>query len=252
MAENNNNNRFGRTQALLGQENFARLQRSTVMLAGLGAVGGYALEALARAGVGRLLLVDFDRVEESNVNRQILALGSTIGRKKCEVAAARVHDINPACRVETFELFINAETLPQLPLAEADMVLDAIDSLNPKCCLMETLQQRGIPFISSMGAALKTDTSKIRLSTLAETRNCPLARFVRKRLKRRGCDLQKIVCVSSDEAVSVPESALFMEEGATAGGRPRHTMGSLPTVTAVFGLMMANEAILRLSGYKER
>ena len=132
------------------------------------------------------------------------------------------------------------------------MVLDAIDSLNPKCCLMETLQQRGIPFISSMGAALKTDTSKIRLSTLAETRNCPLARFVRKRLKRRGCDLQKIVCVSSDEAVSVPESALFMEEGASAGGRPRHTMGSLPTVTAVFGLMMANEAILRLSGYKER
>ena len=239
------NKSFGRTKALLGEEKFARLQNAKVMIVGLGAVGGYALEALARAGVGHLLLVDFDRVEESNINRQILALTSTVGRKKSEVAAARVRDINPACEVTVRDMFVNADNLP-------DLVIDAIDSLNPKCGLIEALQQRGIPFISSMGAALKTDPSKIRLQTLDQTRNCPLARFVRKRLKRRGCRLDKIVCVSSDEAVSVPESALFMEDKPSDGGRRRHTMGSLPTVTAVFGLTIANEAILRLSGYKSR
>lgn len=246
------NKSFGRTKALLGEEKFARLQNAKVMIVGLGAVGGYALEALARAGVGHLLLVDFDQVEESNINRQILALTSTVGRKKSEVAAARVRDINPACEVTVRDMFVNADNLPELLAEPVDLVIDAIDSLNPKCGLIEALQQRGIPFISSMGAALKTDPSKIRLQTLDQTRNCPLARFVRKRLKRRGCRLDKIVCVSSDEAVSVPESALFMEDKPSDGGRRRHTMGSLPTVTAVFGLMIANEAILRLSGYKSR
>ncbi len=246
------NKSFARTKALLGDEKFARLQNAKVMIVGLGAVGGYALEALARAGIGQLVLVDFDQVEESNINRQILALNSTLGYKKCAVAAARVHDINPACQVTVKDMFVNADNLEELLASPVDLVIDAIDSLNPKCHLIEVLQKKGIAFISSMGAALKTDPSKIRLQTLDKTRNCPLAKFIRKRLKRRGCELGKIMCVSSDEVVSVPESALFMEDKPSEGGRCRHTMGSLPTVTAIFGLTIANEAILRLSGYRLR
>lgn len=245
------NNRFMRTQALLGEENFKRLQNSSVMIVGLGAVGGYVLEALARSGIGHLILVDFDKVEESNINRQILALGSTIGQKKSELAAKRVKDINPDCKVEVRDMFVNAETLPELLEQKVDMVVDAIDSLNPKCGLMQALTERQIPFISSMGAALKTDTTSIKLQTLDKTKNCPLAKFIRKRLKHRGCDLKKIWCVSSDEVVSVPESALFMEDKPSDGGRQRHTMGSLPTVTAIFGLTIANAVILRLSEYKK-
>ncbi len=240
-----------RTEALLGEENFKRLQNSSVMIVGLGAVGGYVLEALARSGIGHLILVDFDKVEESNINRQILALGSTIGQKKSELAAKRVKDINPDCKVEVRDMFVNAETLTELLEQKVDMVVDAIDSLNPKCGLMQALTEKQIPFISSMGAALKTDTTSIKLQTLDKTKNCPLAKFIRKRLKHRGCDLHKIWCVSSDEVVSVPESALFMEDKPSDGGRQRHTMGSLPTVTAIFGLTIANEVILRLSGYKK-
>lgn len=245
------NSRFMRTEALLGEENFKRLQNSSVMIVGLGAVGGYVLEALARSGIGHLILVDFDKVEESNINRQILALGSTIGQKKSELAAKRVKDINPDCKVEVRDMFVNAETLTELLEQKVDMVVDAIDSLNPKCGLMQALTEKQIPFISSMGAALKTDTTSIKLQTLDKTKNCPLAKFIRKRLKHRGCDLHKIWCVSSDEVVSVPESALFMEDKPSDGGRQRHTMGSLPTVTAIFGLTIANEVILRLSGYKK-
>ncbi len=245
------NSRFMRIEALLGEENFKRLQNSSVMIVGLGAVGGYVLEALARSGIGHLILVDFDKVEESNINRQILALGSTIGQKKSELAAKRVKDINPDCKVEVRDMFVNAETLPELLEQKVDMVVDAIDSLNPKCGLMQALTEKQIPFISSMGAALKTDTTSIKLQTLDKTKNCPLAKFIRKRLKHRGCDLHKIWCVSSDEVVSVPESALFMEDKPSDGGRQRHTMGSLPTVTSIFGLTIANEVILRLSGYKK-
>lgn len=235
--------RFMRTKALLGEEGFLRLQSATVMIVGLGAVGGYALEALARAGIGHLILVDFDKVDETNINRQILALSSTIGRPKTEIAAARVKEINPDCRVELREVFVNADSLPALlDNAKVDMVVDAIDSLNPKCGLMEALYRRNIPFISSMGAALKTDPSHIRLQKLKNTRNCHLARFVRKRLARRGVDTGKIVCVASDEQNALPETALFMEENAT-----RHTMGSLPTITAIFGLNIANEVIMRIS-----
>ena len=133
------NRRFLRTQALLGEQGMENLRRSRVMVVGLGAVGGYALEALARSGIGALVLVDFDIVEETNVNRQILALTSTIGRKKTEVARARVLDINPDCHVETKDVFVNADTLESLFLEPVDYVVDAIDALNPKCCLIEFL-----------------------------------------------------------------------------------------------------------------
>lgn len=239
-----------RTRMLLGTEGMEKLQNASVMLIGLGAVGGYVLEALARAGVGRLLLVDFDIIEESNVNRQILAVTSTVGQKKTDVARQRVYEINPDCRVETFDVFVSAETLPALLAHQADFVVDAIDALNPKCCLLEELCRRNIPFISSMGAALKTDASHIRLGALSASRNCSLARFVRKRLRKRGVDISKIACVYSDEQARLPATALQMPEDDAAEGRSRHIMGSLPTITAIFGLIIANEVICRLSGLK--
>ena len=233
--------RFTRTKALVGEDGFASLKNSTVMVVGLGAVGGYALEALARSGIGRLILVDFDKVDVTNINRQILALTSTIGEKKTELALKRVKDINPDCEVIIKDIFVNQETMEELFSEPVDYVVDAIDSLNPKCCLMEELSTRGIPFISSMGAALKTKPENIKLQRLKKTKNCHLARFVRKRLTRRGVDISGIMCVASDELSDLPETAIYLEENAT-----RHTMGSLPTITAIFGLTIANEIILSL------
>ncbi len=242
-------NRFLRTEMLLGRTGMKRLKNASVMIVGLGAVGGYALEAVARAGVGRLILVDFDVFEESNVNRQILALDSTVGRKKTEVAKERVLDINPGCNVETVDMFVNAETLPALLERKADYVIDAIDALNPKCCLMEELYNRGIPFVSSMGAALKSDASCIRCAPLSGSKNCGLAKFIRKRLRKRGVDISSIMSVFSDEQVNLPETAVQMFETEAKEGRSRNTMGSLPTITAIFGLTLANYVIKRLSGY---
>lgn len=239
--------RFLRTELLLGAKGLDKLQNSTVMVIGLGAVGGYALEALARSGIGHLILVDFDSFDLTNINRQILALTSTTGRKKIDVAKERVLDINPACRVETKDLFVNAETLPQLLSEKVDFVVDAIDALNPKCCLMEALYQKQIPFISSMGAALKSDPSCIHYGKLSATKNCGLSKFIRKRLKKRGVDIGKIYCVSSDEQVDLPETAIVCNENdENPNGRKRNTLGSLPTITAIFGLTIANQVIKTL------
>lgn len=242
--------RLTRTRMLLGDEGLSRLQNAAVMVVGLGAVGGYALEALARSGIGRLVLVDFDVFDESNINRQILALTSTVGQKKTEVARRRVLDINPDCIVETRDMFVNADTLPQLLDIPVDFVVDAIDALNPKCCLMEALYERGIPFISSMGAALKTDPSFIKCGTLSASKNCGLAKFIRKRLRKRGLEISRINCVYSDEQVCLPETALAFDGDDASAGHVRHTLGSLPTITAIFGLTIANYVITSLSGHR--
>ena len=246
-----NSRRFMRTGLLLGEEGLRRLHEASVMVVGLGAVGGYALEGLARAGVGRLILVDFDTFDETNINRQILALTSTIGKKKTDVAAQRVKEINPDCIVETKDVFVNTATIEDLLREPVDFVVDAIDALNPKCCLMQTLQEKGIPFISSMGAALKSDPSFIRLGALSKTKNCGLAKFIRKRLKKRGVDINKITCVSSEEQVNLPETAIMESEDKTQeSGRIRNTLGSLPTITAIFGLTIANAVIKQLTANK--
>lgn len=240
--------RFMRTKLLVGEEGLQRLQQASVMIIGLGAVGGYALEAIARSGVGRLILVDFDVFDISNINRQILALSSTVGQKKTEVAKARVHDINPYCVVETREVFVNADTLPDLLNEKFDFVVDAIDALNPKCCLIEALHNSGIPFASSMGAALKSEPSLIRLCMLNQTKNCGLAKFIRKRLKRRGVDIAQITCVASEEQVNLENGGFLINEEEENGTRPRNTLGSLPTITAIFGLTIANHVIKKISG----
>lgn len=247
-----NNRRFMRTELLLGKEGLRRLKQASVMIVGLGAVGGYALEGLARAGVGKLILVDFDIFEETNINRQILALSSTIGKKKTEVALQRVKEINPDCVVETKDVFVNADTIDELLKEPVDFVVDAIDALNPKCCLMQMLQEKRIPFISSMGAALKSDPSFIKLGPLSKTKNCGLAKFIRKRLKKRGVNINKITCVSSEEQVNLPETAIMeSEDKIQESGRIRNTLGSLPTITAIFGLTIANAVIKKLKEEKK-
>ena len=243
-------NRFVRTQMLLGEDGLNKLKNSKIMIVGLGAVGGYVLEALARSGVGNFILVDFDKFEESNINRQILALSETIGLKKTDVAKQRVLNINPRANIKIIDMFVNSDTIDELLKNNPDFVVDAIDALNPKCCLMQALTEKNIPFISSMGAALKTDTSKIKFGNLSNSKNCSLAKFVRKRLRKRGIDISKIKCVWSEEQINLPDNAIELEESQKENGRIRHTLGSLPTITAIFGLTIANNLILEISAYK--
>lgn len=244
--------RFMRTEMLLGNAGMAKLQSSKVMIIGLGAVGGYVAEALARAGIGKFVLIDFDVFEKSNINRQILATEESLGQKKVIVAKQRILSINPSAEVLIKDLFVNSDTIPEILTLSPDFVIDAIDALNPKCNLIQSLLSANIPFISSMGAALKTDTSKIKSGNLSQSKNCSLAKFVRKRLRKRGVDISKIKCVWSDEQISLPETAFVFAEEENANGRQRNTLGSLPTITAIFGLTIANEVILKLSGFKKQ
>jgi tRNA A37 threonylcarbamoyladenosine dehydratase len=243
--------RFTRIIQLIGEENFHRLQNSFITIVGLGAVGGYAMEGLARAGIGRLRLVDFDTVQPSNINRQILALEQTIGRSKVAVAKERILAINPHCSVEALEIFAAEETMARILTPVPDILIDAIDSLNPKIQLLTAAHQAGIYIISSMGAALRTDPTKIQYGDISRTRNCPLAKHVRKRLRRRNIE-EGIACVFSTEKVDFDYQLPQQEDKATpfaARGRQRNVLGSLPTLTGIFGLYIANQAILHLSHF---
>lgn len=236
------NLRLMRTEALLGTQAIKNLQNSTVMVIGIGAVGGYALEALARAGVGKLILVDFDCFDETNINRQILALTSTLGQKKIEAAKKRISEINPDCKIVLEDMFISNANIDILLKHNPDYVVDAIDSIKSKCELMAALQKKHIAFISSMGAALKTDISRIKIAHLSSTRNCPMAKVVRQNLKKQGVDITKVMCVFSDEQTNLPSTAIVKTPNKT-----KNILGSLPTITAVFGLMMAHKVILDLA-----
>ena len=237
--------RFSRMRLMVGGTKLKKLQKAHVMVVGCGAVGSYAIEALARAGVGHLTLVDFDEVSVSNINRQLFALSSTVGHKKVDVARDRVLDIGSDIRVDTLDMLVNTETLPKLLEIKPDFVVDAIDSLNPKCCLIEMLIKMGIPFISSMGAALKTDPTKIQVVKMKKTLNCPLAFFVRKRLRKRGVVMDFPV-VYSPELTNDKTRLQLPEKSDQKSGRVRHEMGSFPTVTGIFGLMCAHYVIQEL------
>lgn len=241
--------RLSRTRLLLGDEAMEKLARSTVMVVGCGAVGGFAIEALARSGVGKLILVDFDVVKESNINRQIFALHSTLYQEKAVVARNRIRDISPDIKVEILPVLVNADTIDEVLDRRVDFVIDAIDTLNPKTILIEQLMTRGIPFISSMGAALKTDATKIAIVPMKKTIHCPLAFFVRKRLRKRGVDLTFPV-VYSCEDVSQKLHLEMPDTPENETGRVRHNMGSLPTITGIFGLLCANYAIEYLREHK--
>ncbi|MBN1676382.1 MAG: tRNA threonylcarbamoyladenosine dehydratase [Kiritimatiellae bacterium] len=241
-------NRFARTELLLGAEACARLRAARVVVAGLGGVGSYAAEALARMGVGQLRIVDFDTVKPSNVNRQLYALESTLGRPKVEVARARILDIDPACEVEAMPVFIDDTTVAGVLSGPPDVVIDAIDSLNPKLTLVSRAVESGVCVISSMGAATRTDPFAVRVADIAETRMCPLARHLRKRLRKRGIG-SGVRCVYSVEPDSGRRGVADDDgEAEFARGRPRAPLGSLSYMTGIFGLVAAREAVLSILG----
>jgi len=239
-------NRFCRTEQRIGPAALAALRAARVSVFGLGAVGSYAVEALARAGVGALRLVDCDTVRPSNFNRQLYALESTLHRPKADVARERVLDINPDCRVEAIRAFVDGESAPGLLAPRPDALLDAIDSVGPKTGLLAAAVRAGVPAVSSMGAATRLDPFQIRVGDLADTDVCPLARFVRKRLRRLGIETG-IRCVYSLEPPpgETPGPPDGMEPESFARGRPRRPIGSLSYATGLFGLLAAYE-ILRL------
>ena len=228
---------FQRLALMIGEDNVRLLQTKKVTIAGAGAVGGYAIEALARCGIGHMVIADFDSIELSNINRQIIALHSTLGRKKAEVAAERVKDINPECDVTPLDIFICEENHDML-LEGTDLLLDCIDSVGPKIDLLAAACQRGVPVVSSMGAALRKSISAITRADIMDTYGCPLARLVRSGLKKRGISggIEAVFSPEKPAERSVPET----------DGRRQKILGSLPTVTAAFGLMMAEAALEHL------
>lgn len=243
--------RFIRTRCLLGETKFNFLKNAMVTIVGIGAVGGYAAEGLARAGVGHLRLVDFDTIQPSNINRQILALESSLGRPKVTVAQERIALINPECKVEALEIFAAEETLDDILSPAPDILIDAIDSLNPKIQLLVGAHGRKIVTFSSMGAALRTDPLKIKTGDIMTSNHCPLARHVRNRLRRNGIE-GGIHCIYSTERVEYNYQGPEEDGGKPASayedrGRKRNVLGSLPTITGIFGLTLANEAILHLT-----
>lgn len=241
--------RFLRTEILVGKENLNKIRKSRVAVFGLGAVGSYAVEALARAGVGTLHLFDFDEIKRSNINRQLYAFESTVGQSKASLASARVRDINPYCTVEATELFVVDDIDALLSAAKPDIVVDAIDSINPKVQLLAAAHTLGVPIVSSMGAALRTDPSCIRTGDLFATRSCPMAKQLRKRLRRRGIH-EGVFCVySKEERIPGTWKDDVEEEGPEyVRGRKRKTLGSLSTVPGIFGLLVAHYALERICG----
>jgi tRNA A37 threonylcarbamoyladenosine dehydratase len=235
----------------MGPEAVNRLARSRVTIVGLGAVGGHALEALVRSGVGSFVLADFDVICDSNFNRQLLAVEPNLGRKKAEAARDRVFQINPRAVVSVFDSFVHRETLPALFAERPDLVIDAIDAVNPKTALLEYCWRSGIPVVSSMGAGQKSDPLALRRGDLMDSSTCPLAKTIRKYLRNRGVG-RGITAVWSDEVprpltVTEEETAAY-QAGEYSRGRPRRPIGSLPTITGIFGLTVAQTGMDMLLG----
>jgi tRNA threonylcarbamoyladenosine dehydratase len=236
---------FARSELLLGEVALARLAAARVTVFGLGGVGSFAVEALARAGVGHLRLVDHDVVGPSNLNRQLYALRSTLGRPKAEVAAERVRDINPDCDVDPRITFIHTDTLPDLLTPRPDVMIDAIDSMSCKVALMRTAHERGIPILSAMGAGGRLDSSQLRVGDLSHTRLCPLAARVRKELRKHGIS-SGIRCVYSLEPADNKRPANPVDiEPHRGPGRQRRPVGTISYMPAMVGLKVAEE-VLRL------
>lgn len=232
-------NQFSRMALLLGSEALERLAAARVAVFGVGGVGGFAVEALARSGVGTLDLIDSDTVALSNLNRQIIALHSTVGQYKVDVAAARVHDINPAAKVNVYRAFFTPETAEVFDFAAYDYVVDAIDTVTGKIELVLRVQAAGTPIISAMGAGNKLDPTAFEVSDISRTSVCPLARVMRRELGRRGVKHLKVVY--SKEPPRVPVIDGETEECPPEGRRS--VPGSCAFVPSVVGLIIAGEVV---------
>ena len=228
---------FVRTAMLLGEEAIEKLQKARVAVFGVGGVGGYAVEALARCGVGALDLIDSDTVSRSNINRQILATHSTVGMLKVDAAKARVLDINPDCVVTAYPIFYLPETAEQFDFTQYDYIVDCIDTVTGKLQLVERAVAAGTPVICSMGTGNKLDPSAFQVADISKTSMCPLARIMRKELKKRGIDHIKVV-YSQEEALT---PAVDEEELKRTG--KRQIPGSVAFVPGAAGLVLAGEVV---------
>ena len=226
-----------RTAMLLGEEAVTRLQKARVAIFGIGGVGGYTLEALARAGVGQLDLIDNDTVSRSNINRQILATQSTVDMAKVEAGRNRVLDINPDCLVRTWQVFYTPETADQFDFTQYDYIVDAIDTVTGKLQLIQRAHECGTPVISCMGTGNKLNPWAFEVADISKTSMCPLARIMRKELGKRGIRHLKVV-YSQEEALS----PTGWEEEAAALGK-RQIPGSVAFVPGAAGLILAGEVI---------
>lgn len=235
-----------RTAMLLGEDAVQKLQNARVAVFGLGGVGGYAVEALARSGIGALDLIDNDSIGLSNLNRQILATHTTLGLPKTEAAKARVLDINPRCSVTTYEVFYTPETADQFDFTKYDYIVDAIDTVTGKLCLAERAVAANVPIISSMGTGNKLDPSAFQVADIAKTSMCPLARVMRRELGKRGIKHMKVV-YSQEEAM---EPKGWEEEARELG--KRQIPGSVSFVPGAAGLLLAGEVIRDLAGFSRK
>ena len=230
-----------RTQLLLGEEKMERLRRAHVLVVGLGGVGAYAAEMICRAGVGRLTIVDADTVQPTNINRQLPALHSTVGQPKAEVLAARFRDINPDVELTVLPVFLKDENIPELLDADTyDFVVDAIDTLAPKCHLIAEAMKRRIKIVSSMGAGAKSDITQIRFADLWDTYHCGLSKAVRKRLQKMGIKRKLPVVFSTEQAD--PNAVLLTDDELNK----KSTCGTVSYMPAVFGCYLAEYVIKRL------
>lgn len=223
--------RFIRTSLVIGEKNIDRLSQSRVAVFGVGGVGGFVCEALARSGAGKLTLIDGDTVAKSNINRQIIALESTVGKQKAEVMKERILDINPNAEVNALNIFLNSETVSTIDFTQFDYIVDAVDDIKAKVMLAKLAEENRIPIIAAMGAGNKTDPTKFEVSDIFKTSVCPLARIMRHELKKTG--IKKLKVVYSKET---PKNPPYRIEG-------EKTVGSLSFVPSVMGLIIAGEVI---------
>lgn len=226
--------RYTRTEMLLGREGVDRLKGSAVIVFGVGGVGGYTVEALARAGVGHIAVVDSDTVSESNINRQIIATSATVGRKKVDVIEERIHAISPDIKVEKYDIFFENDTKCKIDFTKYNYIVDAIDSVSSKVLLIKCANEAGVPIISSMGTGNKLDPTAFRVADISKTKVCPLARAVRTRLRKIGINHLKVVYSEEEPHV-------------TSADGERLPPASVSFVPGVAGLVLAGQIIVDLT-----
>ncbi len=229
---------FSRSELLFGDEAMKKLASSRVAVFGVGGVGGYAVEALARTGIGTIDIIDNDTVALSNINRQIIALHSTVGQYKVDVAEKRIHDINPECTVNAYKTFFMPDTSEQFDFSQYDYVIDAIDTVTGKIEIITKAKALGVPVISSMGAGNKTDPTAFEVSDIFKTSVCPLAKVMRLEMKKRG--IKKLKVVYSKE---VPIKPVQKDTQSESTPFRRATPSSCAFVPSVVGLIIAGEVI---------
>lgn len=243
-------NQFSRTQLLYGEKTMERLASSRVAVFGIGGVGGYVAEALARSGIGALDLIDDDRVCLTNINRQIIATRKTVGEYKVDAAEERIHDINPDCDVKTWKTFFLPETKDQFDFQAYDYVADAIDTVAGKLAIIEKAKESGVPVISSMGAGNKVHAAMFEVADIYETSICPLAKVIRRECRKRNIDSLKVVYSKEkpvrpleDMSISCRQNCICPPDAVRTCTQRRAIPGSTAFVPSVAGLIMAGEIV---------